>query len=112
SVVRCAFLRLAAPAPETNTLSLHDALPISCRECPSHECLMSLYMLNLPEFPWPSAVTPPTPPPAMPEPCLTWPRIIASVRRCCRDRKSTRLNSSHVKIAYADFCVQKKNGIE
>src|SRR5690606_42040108 len=25
-----------------------------------------------------------------------------------RDRKSTRLNSSHVKIAYAAFCVKKK----
>src|SRR5690606_40470927 len=24
------------------------------------------------------------------------------------DRKSTRLNSSHVKISYADFCVKKK----
>src|SRR5690606_41693327 len=26
-----------------------------------------------------------------------------------RDRKSTRLNSSHVKISYAVFCVKKKN---
>src|SRR5690625_5997711 len=26
------------------------------------------------------------------------------------DRKSTRLNSSHVAIAYADFCLKKKNG--
>src|SRR5690606_41458040 len=25
------------------------------------------------------------------------------------DRKSTRLNSSHVKISYADFCVKQKN---
>src|SRR5690606_39927894 len=25
------------------------------------------------------------------------------------DRKSTRLNSSHVKIPYADFCLKKKN---
>src|SRR5690606_36471000 len=33
---------------------------------------------------------------------------------CCRekqqrDRKSTRLNSSHVKISYAVFCLKKKN---
>src|SRR5690606_41682060 len=28
-----------------------------------------------------------------------------------RDRKSTRLNSSHVKISYAVFCLQKKNEI-
>src|SRR5690606_42138905 len=27
-----------------------------------------------------------------------------------RDRKSTRLNSSHVKISYAVFCLKKKNG--
>src|SRR5690606_39775243 len=27
-----------------------------------------------------------------------------------RDRKSTRLNSSHVKISYAVFCLNKKNG--
>src|SRR5690606_41941852 len=26
-----------------------------------------------------------------------------------RDRKSTRLNSSHVKISYAVFCLKKKN---
>src|SRR5690606_40765598 len=31
----------------------------------------------------------------------TWPEII--------DRKSTRLNSSHVKISYAVFCLKKKN---
>src|SRR5690606_40118228 len=27
----------------------------------------------------------------------------------CGDRKSTRLNSSHVKISYAVFCLKKKN---
>src|SRR5699024_11505988 len=27
-----------------------------------------------------------------------------------RDRKSTRLNSSHVSISYAVFCLKKKNG--
>src|SRR5436309_9938683 len=26
----------------------------------------------------------------------------------CKDRKSTRLNSSHVKISYAVFCLKKK----
>src|SRR5690606_41961290 len=29
-------------------------------------------------------------------------------RRLARDRKSTRLNSSHVKISYAVFCLKKK----
>src|SRR5690349_22982871 len=27
----------------------------------------------------------------------------------CEDRKSTRLNSSHVEISYAVFCLKKKN---
>src|SRR5690349_23981151 len=29
-----------------------------------------------------------------------------------RDRKSTRLNSSHVEISYAVFCLKKKNKIQ
>src|SRR5947209_17377746 len=29
--------------------------------------------------------------------------------RCLRDRKSTRLNSSHANISYAVFCLKKKN---
>src|SRR5690606_40580572 len=31
-----------------------------------------------------------------------------AVRSTVRDRKSTRLNSSHVKISYAVFCLKKK----
>src|SRR5215217_3969602 len=27
----------------------------------------------------------------------------------CSDRKSTRLNSSHANISYADFCLKKRN---
>src|SRR5699024_12308740 len=30
-------------------------------------------------------------------------------QRECEDRKSTRLNSSHVSISYAVFCLKKKN---
>src|SRR5690606_41905264 len=33
-------------------------------------------------------------------------------RRQMIDRKSTRLNSSHVKISYAVFCLKKKRSIE
>src|SRR5690606_40423230 len=33
---------------------------------------------------------------------------IAVVYHYTRDRKSTRLNSSHVKISYAVFCLKKK----
>src|SRR5690606_17916840 len=34
-------------------------------------------------------------------------RLVVKIAR--RDRKSTRLNSSHVKISYAVFCLKKKN---
>src|SRR5690606_40085411 len=34
--------------------------------------------------------------------------MVRRVVRTCLDRKSTRLNSSHVKISYAVFCVNKK----
>src|SRR6266496_4922858 len=65
---------------EIYTLSLHDALPIS----PSPRCRSSAAP------PYGSA-----PPPRS-----------ACLRR--RDRKSTRLNSSHVEISYAVFCLKKK----
>src|SRR3712207_8527305 len=34
--------------------------------------------------------------------------IITDRRPPCRDRKSTRLNSSHANISYAVFCLKKK----
>src|SRR5439155_16619696 len=36
-------------------------------------------------------------------------RKSASIGAVSRDRKSTRLNSSHVAISYAVFCLKKKN---
>src|SRR5688572_32253261 len=48
------------------------------------------------------------PAPHLPGMC---PRVVTR-RRCCtvrRDRKSTRLNSSHSQISYAVFCLKKKN---
>src|SRR5436305_10923388 len=49
-------------------------------------------------------------------PWITAPRAVAAPRRGIRshgsattiDRKSTRLNSSHVRISYAVFCLKKK----
>src|SRR5690349_22702618 len=69
---------------EIYTLSLHDALPISAR-VPSTAFVRYSY------------------------PC----RISMSVRKAAQratntDRKSTRLNSSHVEISYAVFCLKKK----
>src|SRR6266511_4701756 len=53
------------------------------------------------------------PPPAPPRttPTAAGRRAGAGRRARCRggrDRKSTRLNSSHVKISYAVFCLKKK----
>src|SRR5256885_7626686 len=36
-------------------------------------------------------------------------KILAAHRGLCLDRKSTRLNSSHLVISYAVFCLKKKN---
>src|SRR5690625_1482210 len=36
-------------------------------------------------------------------------RTAIDLPRATRDRKSTRLNSSHVAISYAVFCLKKKN---
>src|SRR5690606_41699365 len=39
---------------------------------------------------------------------LAVPLLVGPVLRGPQDRKSTRLNSSHVKISYAVFCLKKK----
>src|SRR5262245_64892438 len=36
-------------------------------------------------------------------------RLVSSLKRFYQDRKSTRLNSSHLGISYAVFCLKKKN---
>src|SRR5690606_39984607 len=38
-------------------------------------------------------------------------RAVDELRDDPEDRKSTRLNSSHVKISYAVFCLKKKNQV-
>src|SRR5690606_39821902 len=38
----------------------------------------------------------------------TWRALLAAAALLAADRKSTRLNSSHVKISYAGFCLKKK----
>src|SRR5438552_7681799 len=79
----------ATPTTEIYTLSLHDALPISTGRCPiplphsplrcSRRRRRNHHLRHLPRS--------------------------ASDRR---DRKSTRLNSSHQIISYAVFCLKKK----
>src|SRR2546429_7281441 len=65
---------------EIYTLSLHDALPISFPLGPSSPISGRLTLFLLRE----------------------------SEARFSRDRKSTRLNSSHGYISYAVFCLKKK----
>src|SRR2546428_8994786 len=40
---------------------------------------------------------------------LSLPACLVAEQRKIRDRKSTRLNSSHDQISYAVFCLKKKN---
>src|SRR5690606_42104255 len=108
-------LLFIGPAPPTAAicpLSLHDALPIS-RSAPfGLEELRNSPSAN-------AAVTPrSTPADWNPESAAGLAVIAESAESCnvasapptdiARDRKSTRLNSSHVKISYAVFCLKKK----
>src|SRR2546426_8136246 len=78
---------------EIYTLSLHDALPISTRfhvrrrEPPASSRLLCGSPLR-----W----------------ILRCSRLPKNRRIHRRDRKSTRLNSSHLVISYAVFCLKKK----
>src|SRR5436305_10316530 len=73
---------------EIYTLSLHDALPISfvVFRVPawSLRTRMSIAVLDLPML------------------------YLVQRTALAQDRKSTRLNSSHVRISYAVFCLKKK----
>src|SRR5699024_12766655 len=62
----------------------------------------------------PSSSPPPRPPPSTSpnRGCskrLPSSRLRGCVRWTCGDRKSTRLNSSHVSISYAVFCLKQNN---
>src|SRR5439155_20243842 len=77
------FFFIDAAPPEIYTLSLHDALPISRARSGRRA--------------------------ARPSAARGSPRArCASPGRRSGDRKSTRLNSSHVAISYAVFCLKKK----
>src|SRR5947209_11151969 len=79
-----------APTTETYTLSLHDALPIFARPrqlTDRHERLEGACRRSI-------AVS-----------------AASHGAGSGRDRKSTRLNSSHANISYAVFCLKKKTNI-
>src|SRR5207302_10473383 len=78
-----------SPPPVLHTLSLHDALPI-----------------------WTCTSSSPGLPPrrfGIPLPGIRATSPLWMPGKRCVDRKSTRLNSSHVKNSYAVFCLKKKN---
>src|SRR5690606_40538821 len=56
----------------------------------------------------PSAATPGESAPAFGAYLDYGPRGVTRMAELSQDRKSTRLNSSHVKISYAVFCLKKK----
>src|SRR2546427_3260502 len=80
---------------EIYTLSLHDALPISKTACPDHGELAIKCCRACPSSP------------------VMFRAIVAKFRALSmvKDRKSTRLNSSHSQISYAVFCLKKKKQI-
>src|SRR3712207_6978655 len=86
---------------EIYTLSLHDALPISA-PLPGN---------SAPHVPSVVGHTPTTAPPAAVSP-VPWPGGTPTRPGIApKDRKSTRLNSSHANISYAVFCLKKKINI-
>src|SRR5207249_6517069 len=91
------FFSTTPPPPELYTLSLHDALPIfTTPSSPRREHRCRVASGNVSRSPERSSESPGSS-------SLTRRRAIWT-----RDRKSTRLNSSHVSISYAVFCLKKK----
>src|SRR5256885_4603833 len=80
---------------EIYTLSLHDALPISLAD-PARALRLPGTQARLPDLPDPRPVR-----------IQAEDQMIAE-HRGSGDRKSTRLNSSHLVISYAVFCLKKK----
>src|SRR5256885_8786543 len=97
--IHCFFFFNDTATTEIYTLSLHDALPI---------CLLRGPVPGA-NSPRPAATQPQKKAmiPVTQRTVARQPRTPAHVRR--RDRKSTRLNSSHLVISYAAFCLKKKN---
>src|SRR5690606_41854699 len=101
----CTVFFVTVPAPPAcYTLSLHDALPIL------RGCLGALRLW--PDLTWADGAASARrglASGAAGEPCSAGVgRGHAAMRSPRQDRKSTRLNSSHVKISYAVFCLKKK----
>src|SRR5690606_39780840 len=92
------------------TLSLHDALPISGRarrqDALRSQATRSQPRLHVGSDGQHDAQSCLKRVPKRPAPVAAKPRLGSGAAE--GDRKSTRLNSSHVKISYAVFCLKKK----
>src|SRR5690606_41774699 len=93
-----------APTPPSYSLSLHDALPI-CDKLPNDPGVTSA-LTDLMPYTLIAAEQS-----IAREEFAEAQRLSAIIEKADpkADRKSTRLNSSHVKISYAVFCLKKKN---
>src|SRR3712207_7798008 len=89
---------------EIYTLSLHDALPISV------QCMQAMETDTSPGWPSLRVMTRRR---TMPHgtSCSFLQATAQALHSMQRDRKSTRLNSSHANISYAVFCLKKKKTI-
>src|SRR5205814_10389683 len=88
-----------SPTSATSTLSLHDALPIWHRADAARADRRAAVHRHRRRS---SAVCPG-------RSLCDYPRRCRAAEPRQEDRKSTRLNSSHLGISYAVFCLKKKN---
>src|SRR5439155_27180963 len=95
----------------TYTLSLHDALPIWLplpRSVPYPGDPRGILRLAPPPQRRRAPHPPPRPRRSLSRPRLAQARPLERERLRRGDRKSTRLNSSHVAISYAVFCLKER----
>src|SRR5690606_40115427 len=95
------------PTPEIYTLSLHDALPISLIEAVA-AYLDAEGRLESRVLPREAGFLYATESMRLTTRLMQLASWLLLQRAVNEDRKSTRLNSSHVKISYAVFCLKKK----
>src|SRR5699024_12668764 len=97
-----------SPMPSIVSLSLHDALPISSSASEREHVLAANEMVLSVTIPITGVKNASYE--VRHKQAYDWPLVQAAVafKYDDQDRKSTRLNSSHVSISYAVFCLKKQ----
>src|SRR5690606_39713513 len=105
------FLCNDTATPAIYTLSLHDALPIFGRrlDAIAGQHINQALLHEGDQFAYAQIQTPQIQHQVGHELAGTVVGHLPAALDLYQDRKSTRLNSSHVKISYAVFCLKKKN---